>query len=519
MGTDIFDYKNIDRKNVGIITNFFSKQFLEREFMTFQIPYDNFREYLKINNISIVFIDNEIYETDHVWFNKELNGLMAYLKLNNIDIRIIKNSNRNIPNSLMQYPIVEIDIDHRARSEKNMSLPIIINEKRFNPIKSIKKLDVLYLRKGKIIRPQLIQKFHDSLNPAREEVVYHKITRKFLLGLLEKIKESKFLYIYDAQQMDPVFLRYIELISVLQNTVVFYTGEKLVSEYAFTNNISYNINYMAIMKEDTHFIDKLLLPLQRKVFLNHTFVNRDSIEKFQYESENTFINKEISVITSTNRKKNLSDYIKQMNEQRLVKLQVILVTHGFTLTDLEMEELSNQGLNFELEVIEAPEHLPLGYCLNTAISKVRYPYVAKMDDDDYYFENYLIDSWIAAKYTEADLVGKLSTYTYLEGSKLIISKHKNTRRKYNDFVMGATFFSKTSLMKKYMFSYLSTGEDSDFLKRINEDKVVIYADHPYNFCIYRSNDISAHTWKISDLEFMKNSKIESYDIPEKFLSF
>src|SRR5699024_7749477 len=162
------------------------------------------------------------------------------------------------------------------------------------PIKPIKNLDVLYLKKGKILRPALIQKFHESLNPAREEVTYTKITRKFLLGLFEKIKQTKCLYIYDALQMDPVLLRYIEIVSVLHNTVVFYTGENLVSKYAFVNDYTFNINYMAIMKEDNHFIDKLLLPLQRQVFLDHTFVNSYSIEAFQYE--NTIINKEISVI-------------------------------------------------------------------------------------------------------------------------------------------------------------------------------------------------------------------------------
>jgi len=514
-----FDIIKQKSANVGVITTFFSKQFLERDYCLFQIPYNNFREYIKLNEITIVFIDNDIYETDHIWFDRELSGLMAHLKLNEIDVVVIKNSKKSISNNLMECSILEIDIDGKSIPTKNITLPILLNEHRFNPIKPIKNLDVLYLKKGKILRPELIQKFHESLNPAREEIVYSKITRKFLLGLFEKIKQSKCIYIYDALDMDPVFLKYIELVSILQNTVVFYSGENLISRYAFVNETAYNINYMVIKKEDNHYIDKILLPLQRKVFLEHTFVNHHSIDSFYNKSIQDNNNIEISVITSTNRKSNLTSYIKQMNKQKYVTLQVILVTHGFALDEKEKELLYNKDLNFNLEIVEAPKHLPLGYCLNTAITKVKNPYVAKMDDDDYYFEHYLIDSWISAKYTGADLVGKLSTYTYLEGSKLIISKHKNTRRKYNDFVMGATFFSKSHFMKKYMFSYLSTGEDSDFLRRINEDGAVIYADHPYNFCIYRSNDIASHTWKISDLDFMKNAKIESYDSPEKLLSF
>jgi len=119
------------------------------------------------------------------------------------------------------------------------------------------------------------------------------------------------------------------------------------------------------------------------------------------------------------------------------------------------------------------EDLPLGYRLNAGISKANHPYIAKMDDDDFYFENYQIDSWIAARYSVADLVGKYSTYTFSEGNNLTISKYNNTRIKYHNFVMDATFFAQNSLMRKYMFSHLQTGEDSDFLRRINEYEAVV----------------------------------------------
>lgn len=516
---DFFDYFSENHKNIGIIANFFTKQFLEKEFNVLQIPVLNFKEYLEINNITAVLMDNDIYETDHIWFQKERSGIIAYLKLNNIEISVIKNSSKNIMNNFLDYPIIEIDVnDEKDNINSNTHLPVILNEDRFNAIKPIKKLDVLYLKKDKLIRTELIQQFHSSLNPVKEEIVYTEISKKMLLDLFEKIKQSKCLYIYEPEKMDPVLLKYIELASILQNTIVLYSNNNLWSNFALVNEEAVNINYMAIMKEDDHYTDKILLPLQRKAFLKHTFVHYNSLASLYAKNEEDSINIEISVITSTNRKSNLDSYIKQMNKQNFVDLQVILVTHGFELEQYEKDKIYDT-LKFDLEIIEVSAHMPLGYCLNTAISRVKHPYIAKMDDDDFYFENYLIDSWIAAKYSGADLVGKLSTYTFLEGSKLIISKHKKTRRKYNEFVMGATFFSKSSLMKKYMFSYLSTGEDSDFLRRINEDNSVIYADHPYNFCIYRSNNLDSHTWKISDINFMKNSTIESYDHPTNFLSF
>src|SRR5699024_11988251 len=86
--------QNIKDENVGIITNYFSKQFLNRVYNIFQVPKDNFINYIKMNNLSILFIDNEIYESDHIWYRREINGLLAHAKLNNIKVIIIRNTEK-----------------------------------------------------------------------------------------------------------------------------------------------------------------------------------------------------------------------------------------------------------------------------------------------------------------------------------------------------------------------------------------------------------------------------------------
>ena len=513
--------KNIkhDFNQVGIITNLFSKQFLEREFNIFQIPKKNFAEYIDINNISVVFIDNEIFETDHLWYKQERTGLLAHLKLKNIKVIFIKNTSKKIYNSFLEYHVIEMDSAEFESKSRHTMLPIIINEKKYNPAHSVKKLDALYLKPKNSVRSENLSKYHAALKPVKEEIVYEELSRKIILNLIEKIKESKWLYIYAPSSMDPIILKYIELMAVMQNTLVIYSDTELSSKFAVINEEAVNINKMAIMKSDTHYLERLLLPIQRKAFIEHSFAYYGSLSNLLGLEENHHHEVDVSVITSTNRKDNLSRYIKQLNKQRYMRLQVILVTHGFELSEKEKEKMDKNSPNLSIEIINVSSEMPLGFCLNTAISKVTNSYVAKMDDDDFYFENYLIDSWIASKYSDADLVGKLSSHTYFEGSNIIISKHPNTKRKYHDFVMGATFFATEKLMKKYMFSDLPTGEDSDFLRRIAEDKAVVYADHPYNFCIYRSSNIDSHTWKISDIDFMRNSQIVSYDEPIKYLSF
>lgn len=467
----------------------------------------------------MLIIDNILYETDHKWYGKELSGLIAHCKLNKIEIIFIKNSSDAINNRYRGFPIINISLNEIQESKPSeFTIPILLDEKLFNPIKTVKTMDVLYLKQGEIKRPISIQKFNSLFNAERKEIVFQEITRKVVYDLIDFLKVTKCIYIYDPQDFDAYFLRYIEIIATLQNAVVLYDYEDSQSKYAVNNHVSLNVRNMFLYKQERLYRDKFLIPLQREAMLNHTFMYYESFLNSSKLNENDK-KTDISVITSTNRKHNIPKYIKQLGAQRYVKLQVILVTHGFILSEHEITKIKQEYPHLHIIVLNIPEHLPLGYCLNTAIEEINHDYVAKIDDDDYYFEFYLIDAWIAAQYSQADLVGKISTFTHFEGINLTISKQKNTRQKYNPFVMGATLFSKSSLMKKYMFSYLKTGEDSDFLRRIKKDDAIIYADHPYNFCIYRSDNLDAHTWKITDIEYMRNSNIEHFESLEESISF
>lgn len=508
--------ENLKSKNVGIIVNYFSKQFLNKYYELYNIPTSNFVDYLSINNLNTIFIDNELFEVDHAWFKKEINGLLAHAKLNNIDVIIIRNTDKPIRNVLLDYPAIEINVPRYEKNNKNrVQLPVIVDETKFNPIDTVKSIDILYVSFSKILRTKGIQSLNVMINPKREEFVFDEMSRKNFLALFSKIKKAKCVYFYYVDEIDNVIIKYLEVIVGLQNSIPMYSSFTRKSENAIIKeDIELMTNIVSLIG-NKQMREKFVLPNQRKLFLNHTFMAKKDL--FNSDTEVKPI--PTSVITSTNRKYNLSNYIQRLNSQKLVEIQATLITHGFKLTNQEEDLIYDQLNNdIDLTIISVDESQPLGFCLNKAISNVKHDYVAKMDDDDYYFDNYLIDSWISAKYSDADLVGKFSTFTYLGDSNIIISKHKNTHRKYHPFVMGATFFCKTSIMQKYMFSYLPTGEDSDFLRRIKEDKAIIYADHPYNFCIYRSGDVGDHTWKISDLEYMRNAIIEDFNKPYEFIS-
>src|SRR5699024_4840112 len=148
-------------------------------------------DYLTINNLDTVFIDNEIFEVDHAWFNKEISGLLAHAKLNNIKVIIIKNTSKNLKNTLLDYPAIEICTTYKENnSENRVKLPVILDESVFNPIDSVKSIDVLYVSFSKILRTKGIQSLNVLIKPNREEFVFDKMTRKNLISLFDKIKKA-----------------------------------------------------------------------------------------------------------------------------------------------------------------------------------------------------------------------------------------------------------------------------------------------------------------------------------------
>lgn len=505
-------------RKIGMISTFLTKQFFEKYLDIFEIPRVNIEEYFRTNKITTILIDNDLYEEDHPWHKKDLDGLLLFLKLHNVEIYIVKNSEKNLNNTYRDYSIININpqkIEYKRNSRnKIIDLPVIVDEFKFNPIDLNKQIDTLYLNKGKLSRGEGIQLLQEKIRPVRKEIVFDTLSRKLIKEIIESIKKSKILYIYKPETFDRTFLKYIEVISVLQNTVVVYNSENINSNIVLNNPEILNINYMAIIKEDTYYTDKILLKMQRKAFLDHTSV-------MYHELNDIFLNKPckpfISVITPTNRRQYLHRYIEQLNNQTIVELEVILLAHGLNLTDHEKYLLMSKS-NFNLKIIDVDKHKSLGFCLNMGITHASCPFIAKMDDDDFYFENYLLDSWLAKMFSQADLVGKHSTFTYLDSVKVTLQNNSNSVKRYQNFVMGATFFSDKMFMSKYMFSNLPTGEDSDFLRRINDDKALIYTDHPYNFCIYRSDNVNSHTWKRSDIEFFRNAIIAHHGEPEEYIS-
>lgn len=502
-------------QEVAVISTYLTEQMIVRDFSVVRLSPTNYEEKIMERNIEVVFIDSSIYEKDHTWYKFETKTIIDLIRKLDVNIIIVNNDDTKqyVDDEYFHINIYQnnkdIDLNHNI-----LSIPVVLNENLFNPINDNPKLDVLYFHIGKLIRNQYIQKLHVKFNPKREEIVNDVLTRKVIIELIHKIKNTKVLYIYFEENLPEFFIRIVEKIAALQNTIVV-LDSNYSTEYDLsinTKNEESNIDYLRTFCQKGIFREKKLITNHRKIFLNNTLMQYETLDKIIQGNTNK---KDIgvSVITSTKRKWTLTEYIERLNNQSIVKLDVTLLTHGFELDSQEKDEYQKQA-KFNINFLAQSSNVSFGDCLNECISLTTKEYFTKIDDDDYYYENYLIDSWIAKQYSNADIVGKHAQFVYLESNEMVLQRFERQQYKYTEYVAGATIFCKTDFIKQYLFSDLPKAVDSDLLRRVREDKGRLYCLHPYEFCIFRANDKSEHTWQIEDTRLLKSAKIHFIGNPK-----
>ncbi|WP_462420190.1 hypothetical protein [Salinicoccus sp. Marseille-QA3877] len=423
---------------------------------------------------------------------------------------MIKNTREQIKQLFKGLFVWEIgNNDKISYSHNQLITPVLINEFLYNPINTQKAIDILLVKFDKSM--SLNNDF--KINKATlNEMSINKITREKLQELLFKIRKSKIVVLDYNENLDCNFILYLEAIVILTNGIFILEEQyQTLTEY----NNQDKKNYIKALLNSDVFMHKNCISQNRKKMIENTLINKKTLNRvLSGEVHNDNI--EISIITSSIRKSRLSYYVEQLNRQKLVNIEATILTHNYILTNKEKERIRNVA-KFKINIIEGDKSQSLGLCLNKCLNFASKNFVTKMDDDDYYYPNYLIDQWIAKKYSQADVIGKGAHFVYLENNETLMLRSATKQYKFVKQVIGGSIFCETDFLKSYQFNDLSSGEDSDFFKRITSVNKLIYATHPYEMCLFRSKNKDNHTWKIEEIKLIGSSKIVSYGSPDKYL--
>lgn len=262
---------------------------------------------------------------------------------------------------------------------------------------------------------------------------------------------------------------------------------------------------------DEHFWEKISHLGYREVMTKHTYTHRLRNIQQALGHEINDSTPLVSIITCTCRPNMIDRIVDNMTRQSHPECELILVLQNFNdsqktelITKLEAQPCSLKRIEI---VVNDNSEITLGERFNQAASLARGEYIAKMDDDDFYFEHYLSDMLIPFTFGDYGLVGKKELYMFLSGSNKLIKRFGGMKHQEVDFVAGATFVFKAAIFHKYKFKALNRGEDSDLINRLKVDGIKIYAADPFNFIVWRGDTV-AHTWDASDEYFLKGAQSE-----------
>lgn len=209
----------------------------------------------------------------------------------------------------------------------------------------------------------------------------------------------------------------------------------------------------------------------------------------------------VSIIVSTNRKNALNNILSNYIRQNYEKKELIIIINNNSIELGKWKEKTGNIMG--VRVFKLNENLSLGRCLNFGISKSKYEYIAKFDDDDYYGSKYIVDSLKNFKTTDADLIGKQAIYVYFKEDNDLTLMSGYMEEKYTDFVAGSTMIFKKEIFNKVRFPDISIAEDVEFCRACLRNRIKVYSGNKYHYLYIRESSEKDHTWQMKNEDIRK----------------
>ena len=212
----------------------------------------------------------------------------------------------------------------------------------------------------------------------------------------------------------------------------------------------------------------------------------------------------VSVLMPTMRPENVARCLENFTKQTYAQKELVLILNNAEF-DIDAVKRDAESIP-NVQVLHVDGRTTLGDCLNRGVEAASGSYVAKMDDDDLYGERYLADSVLAASFSDAEVVGKGSFFTYFEESDTLALAEVTRDHTFSHFVTGGTLLIRADAARRNPFDAVSIREDTNFLHSAAQAGCRIYSADRFNFVRMRGRRLSDHADRTPDAEFLRKCR-------------
>jgi len=267
---------------------------------------------------------------------------------------------------------------------------------------------------------------------------------------------------------------------------------------------------------DEELRDRLSLVGQRKVFSEHTYGHRVDTILEALGLEKPKPAPLASVLTATIRPEQLDNIIQNFTGQVYPNKELILIATGYPMGESALEDRLRKAGISQFKVLFKDRSFTWGACLNAGVDASRGEFIAIMDDDDFYGEYFLTDLLHAFSYSDADIVGKRSYYTLVEGQDCLALRFPGEEYQYVDLVSGATMVLRRSVFERIRVPDVRVGRDTEFLRACVATGMKLFSADRFNFTLVRRADVSRHHWQADEAEILSKSRVVGYGLRQDY---
>ena len=215
----------------------------------------------------------------------------------------------------------------------------------------------------------------------------------------------------------------------------------------------------------------------------------------------------VSVLLATVRPHQLDFAMRQLARQRGVDLQLVLGTHGWSVSE---DEVRSRLGGHDVVVRPHDKDAFFGDVLNDAADVADGDVLLKVDDDDWYSPYAVHDLLLARRYTGSEVVGMPSEFVYLEELGVTARRNHPTEI-HNRFVAGGTIMIDRHVLRSVGgFRRVRRFVDAQLLSAVEAGGGRIYRTHGLGYVLRRT--AAGHTWQ-SDPESFRRPEILEREWP------